>query len=562
MTIRTTIAASGLALLMSLSVPNARAAEYMLAPGDSVQFSLIGMPDYTRTLKVSIDGKIQVPFGGVFTAAGRSVSELRDVVAASLAKGAYPLRRDTQGELQWDPIYPEMVVMGIAEYRPIFVAGEVDKPGMQPFQAGLTVQMAIAMAGGTGHSSSSGSDSINLIGADKDYLASLSQSVAIQAKIQRLLAERDGLSAPDFSSMTENPLLGEFARHAMDVERQTFETRSSELEKSRQALRLAIRQATNRLSLLADKQDNIDAETAADREELRRVQGLYSKGLTQVTSLNEAKRAVLGDSTLALDTASDVASLERDTTDLKHSLEKLDGDFRLSVLADLKQTSTDLAVARSAAAKALDRMAYSGISLSHEDPQIIVTRQRNDGTTFNIAARETTTLMPGDVVRVSLSPTAPQVTQPSPVSSSPQPSAAISPAEPASPPESPTADASPASEAQPTLQDGEKAAETQAAADDPATSANAQPQNARSEGGRAETASPEDASVEAPAPTTPANGALAYNAAAPRQPDAPVRENASGTQSPNGAQDAAEPALAGKHLSGPPVPQPAPRSGG
>jgi polysaccharide export outer membrane protein len=36
----------------------------------------------------------------------------------------------------------------VAEYRPIFILGEVAKPGQYPFQPGMTVLSAVAGAGG------------------------------------------------------------------------------------------------------------------------------------------------------------------------------------------------------------------------------------------------------------------------------------------------------------------------------------------------------------------------------------------------------------------------------
>jgi polysaccharide export outer membrane protein len=44
-------------------------------------------------------------------------------------------------------INPEVTV-SILEYRPLFVNGEVEKPGGFPFSPGLTVRKAISLAGG------------------------------------------------------------------------------------------------------------------------------------------------------------------------------------------------------------------------------------------------------------------------------------------------------------------------------------------------------------------------------------------------------------------------------
>ena len=38
--------------------------------------------------------------------------------------------------------------MGIVQYRPFYIHGEVKKPGGYPYQPGMTVNQAIALAGG------------------------------------------------------------------------------------------------------------------------------------------------------------------------------------------------------------------------------------------------------------------------------------------------------------------------------------------------------------------------------------------------------------------------------
>jgi polysaccharide export outer membrane protein len=78
-------------------------------------------------------GKLNYPFLGELTVKGLTLAELEQLITGGL-KGAYLVNPN--------------VTVSIGEYRPFFVHGEVKKPGSFTFQPGLTLEQAIAMAGG------------------------------------------------------------------------------------------------------------------------------------------------------------------------------------------------------------------------------------------------------------------------------------------------------------------------------------------------------------------------------------------------------------------------------
>src|SRR5438045_9472611 len=78
-------------------------------------------------------GRLNYPFLGSLVVQGLTVTELEQRITRGL-KGSY-LR---------DPA----VTVSIAEYRPFFLYGEVQKPGGIPYQPKLTVERAIALGGG------------------------------------------------------------------------------------------------------------------------------------------------------------------------------------------------------------------------------------------------------------------------------------------------------------------------------------------------------------------------------------------------------------------------------
>jgi polysaccharide export outer membrane protein len=75
-----------------------------------------------------------LPLLGVVPAGGLTAKALADRIIDALVKG----------NLYTTP----SVSVEITTYRPIFVLGEVAKPGQYPFQPGMTVVTAAAVAGG------------------------------------------------------------------------------------------------------------------------------------------------------------------------------------------------------------------------------------------------------------------------------------------------------------------------------------------------------------------------------------------------------------------------------
>ena len=57
-------------------------------------------------------------------------------------------QRTPDGRESVTPIAPDAVLVTIAEYRPVYVNGDVTKPGEQTFRPGMTVRQAVALAGG------------------------------------------------------------------------------------------------------------------------------------------------------------------------------------------------------------------------------------------------------------------------------------------------------------------------------------------------------------------------------------------------------------------------------
>lgn len=106
---------------------------FSLGPGDRVRITVFGEQKLSGDYNVSNTGEIAFPLVGNLAASGRTLEQVQGALRDKLA-GGY---------LQ-DP----RVSVEVVNYRPFYIMGEVMKPGEYPYVAGLTLEQAIAKAGG------------------------------------------------------------------------------------------------------------------------------------------------------------------------------------------------------------------------------------------------------------------------------------------------------------------------------------------------------------------------------------------------------------------------------
>lgn len=115
-------------------LPPAPSGAYRLGPGDQVRIITLADEALTGTFRVSDSGDVALPLLGGVRAAGRTPSGLAQAISTALVRDG----------LERAP----SVAVEVRRYRPIFVLGEVNKPGEFPYQPGMTLLSAVALAGG------------------------------------------------------------------------------------------------------------------------------------------------------------------------------------------------------------------------------------------------------------------------------------------------------------------------------------------------------------------------------------------------------------------------------
>jgi polysaccharide biosynthesis/export protein len=108
-------------------------AGYRLDAGDKLRVVVYGQEGLTNTYAIDAAGSITMPLIGQVPARGRSPAALAAEISAKLRNGY---------------IREPSVAVEIESYRPFFILGEVQAPGQYPYVPNMTVESAVAIAGG------------------------------------------------------------------------------------------------------------------------------------------------------------------------------------------------------------------------------------------------------------------------------------------------------------------------------------------------------------------------------------------------------------------------------
>ena len=108
-------------------------AAYHLDAGDKLRVVIYGQEGLTNTYAIDASGMITMPLIGRVPARGRTPAGLAGEIAAKLRNGY---------------IREPSVAVEVETYRPFFILGEVAAPGQYPYVPNMTVESAVAIAGG------------------------------------------------------------------------------------------------------------------------------------------------------------------------------------------------------------------------------------------------------------------------------------------------------------------------------------------------------------------------------------------------------------------------------
>jgi polysaccharide export outer membrane protein len=297
-------------------------AEYLLNPGDVISIATVGSDDLKQSAMIDAEGELTLPLVGRVKAAGSTIEELRTRVVSILATKV--LRRLTSDGRE----YPVVLSAGqlsltISQYAPVYITGDVAKPGEQTYRPGLTVRQAVALAGGYDvmrfRMQNPFLESADL---QAEYNGLWAEYVQRQAELLRIKAELAGQTRIDAQSVVKLGVPAASASRILDLQNEVLASRVEDRKKELASLVDGIAQESKRVTTLAEIEQKESEGSVADQSEYDRVKVLFDKGAVPITRVSEMRRLILISSTRELQTLVQRYGVEREQQELSRKLQR------------------------------------------------------------------------------------------------------------------------------------------------------------------------------------------------------------------------------------------------
>jgi polysaccharide export outer membrane protein len=368
---------------------------YTLNRGDKLRIVVFGRDDLTSDYRVSDLGQLRIPQIGVFEATGKSADILEGEVRTAL-------ERLTQRQAY--------VSLDVIERRPFYIVGLVTKPGAYPYVPGMTVLHAMALAGGLYRASNAaGWMAAELTRETYRQQQGKEDLKRLLSRRARLLAERAGEHTIEAPAELTKLVGATAAQAAVKAETAAIERQWQLIEREEASQRATIELLKKEIVALNEERGHIAEQRAIRDKQLDDLKKLAGKGLAQNQRLYDTQMAI---ALLERDAQEAIANISR----AQRNLERANRDLNLvrlerKVKIDKELEKVDEDISRSRATLESARRItdqYSGApgnsrSLETDEPTLDFEIMRRDdkGNINYVEAIETTSVEPGDVLRVT-----------------------------------------------------------------------------------------------------------------------------------------------------------------
>ena len=380
------------------------AADYRLAPGDKIEVRAVGVSDFSQAATVATNGEVSIALIGTIKAAGLTIRELEDQTQQLARQRTFRLIRPGTNEFM--TLDAQDVSVRIAEYRPVFLSGDVGKPGSQPFSPGLTNRQAISVAGGCDLTRFGVLNPV-LTSSDirKDYERAWIEFATEGVRLKRLEAELESKSDFDVSSLGAIPLSQSLLESLKSTEKKKLEARQKELQEQQEFYEQQRAILTARIKTLNRQKTAEEQGLQFDEDEVERIKEQARTGLSPINRIAEARRVSLISATRVLQIGVASATAEREKEQSTRDGEAVLSKRREDVLTELQDARAKFEAARADIQSAGDKLIYTGLfrsqmSRGYGDPELTLFRKTDSVGVERVKVGPDAEMLPGDVLEV------------------------------------------------------------------------------------------------------------------------------------------------------------------
>ncbi len=345
---------------------------------------------------VNSSGLISLPIIGSISVDNKTTDEIAALVADRLKASA-------------GLVNAPAAAVEIAQYRPIYVVGTVEKPGEYAYRPGLNALQAISIAGGFQRAEFAlARFERETIVAEGEIRLQETQRLALLLRRDRLLSETQNASAIAFSQAVQRNPDAASAAQGMREETMLFNARQTALVSQLTLLQQAKSLLEDELKTLGAKEVNQRKQLDLVRRELDNINTLVSKGLAVSPRQLAVEQNMAQLESQSLDLIVAMARARQEIARNERTMRDLQNQRDADISKELRETQTSLKQAddRLGSLRLLiNESSAIGPRLETEQSRAlsrmaIVVIRREGGTTRQFAADETTSVQPGDLIKV------------------------------------------------------------------------------------------------------------------------------------------------------------------
>ncbi len=366
--------------------------DYPVASGDVLRITVYGDTGLSGSFPVSPDGMIGYPLLGNMPVSGKSVEAIREAIDDGLKEHIANLS----------------VAVAVENYAPVYIVGEVQRPGKFEYHPGMIALELFALGGGQKEVlPQNDSGAARLAGLRQEYGDLGMQLLAQDVKRVRLEAE---LNDAPFSYVA-NDEIGtpdpRVVQKVVDAERTLFDLRRNTLDADMKSLESQRVGYVEEIDTLEKSGKLRDGELALLNEDVKVASAMAERGLTSKAQLREKQREISSTNRDVLEFGSYLARARQNLTAIDGRLVSLRGQRKGEIASELREVSLDVMGLRRRMSYTLQAMAEAGIALEKRDgSQRTAYRfsavRMKDGKYQSVEIGQTDPILAGDILKVSI----------------------------------------------------------------------------------------------------------------------------------------------------------------
>lgn len=344
---------------------------------------------------VSSTGMLSLPIVGTFSVDGRAPAEIAALISERLKSAA-------------GLVTAPAAAVEIAQYRPVYVVGAVERPGEYAFRPTMTALQAVAIAGGFQRIELAlGRFERETIVAEGEIRVQQTLLLALQVRRDRLMAEARKAETIAFSEHLRRSLDDGVAQ-AMREEDALFASRRKAARSQLDLLKQSRVLLDEELRTLSAKAVTQQRQQDLIRRELNNINSLIAKGLTVSPRQLAVEQNLAQSESQALDLTLATARAKQEIGRIDRAAADLENQREIDVGRELRETQLSLKQTddRIAALRALihESTALAPRLQNQQEKQLARMRfsvqRRQGGSVAEIAIDETSPILPGDILRI------------------------------------------------------------------------------------------------------------------------------------------------------------------